>query len=52
MNHIELLKWQSEEDRIKREYDRAYQRTIFCSESELPEANQALEFWRHKWFSH
>jgi hypothetical protein len=52
MSDEEFSIWQKEEDRIRLEYDRAYDRTISCSESELEEAEKTLAFWRHKYFSH
>lgn len=52
MSDAEFKVWQCEEDHIRFEYDRAYDRTISCSESEREEAEKMLAFWRHKYFSH
>lgn len=48
----EEIRYKHEYDRIKFAYDQAYYRTVFCPESELPEAKRLLDIWRHKWFNH
>lgn len=52
MSDEEFSVWQKEEDYIRFEYDRAYDRATFCPESEREEAEKMLAIWRHKYFSH
>lgn len=48
---LEELERRAEYDRITAEYNKAYYRTVFCPEWELPEAKRMLAIWRHKWFN-
>lgn len=49
---LEKIRWQSEEDYFKFEYDKAYYRFVFCPENERVEAQRLLQIWRSKWFAH
>jgi hypothetical protein len=47
---MKIETWQAEYDYLKFEYDRAYYRYVFCSESEKSDAARLLKIWRHKYF--
>lgn len=49
---LEEIEWEAEMRHIEHEYNMAYCRWVYCPDSEKDEARRALDFWRHKYFSH